>query len=423
MIVKLRYGSATVPVDLRGLAVRHLAPSPPRDLPRAAQAVADAVDHPLDGVPLRDACAGARTAAVVVPDATRSAALPETLPPILERLAAAGVRPEATSVVVACGTHPAVSGDALHRLLGPLPPGVRALQHDAREAAGLVEVGGLGPGVPLRVNRVVAEAEAVVTVGTVRHHYFAGFGGGPKLVFPGVAGYEEIQSNHSRVLASFGGEDGPVLDPRCAPGRLEGNPVAEEIATAADRLPPTMAVCFAPGAEGSPAWVAAGSWRVAFAAAVERVREWYEVVPQSFRLVVACAGGAPADRTLIQAHKGLDAACRFAAPGAEVLLVAAVDGGLGSPEMEPFVEDPRPRAIVARLRERWVQYGHTTLRIVDKTARFRVHLHSALEQEVACRLGFSPAPDPAAVVESWRERFPREPVGLLSGAPVYPASG
>jgi hypothetical protein len=126
------------------------------------------------------------------------------------------------------------------------------------------------------------------------------------------------------------------------------------------------------------------------------------------------------DRTLIQAHKALDAACRFAEPNAEVLFVAALDGGLGSEEMEPFVADPDPDRMLQRLADRWVQYGHTTLRLVEKTSTFAISLDSDLPRETALRLGFEPVANPANVIESWRERFPGETVVVMKGPPVYP---
>ncbi len=421
MIVKLRYGSSTVPLDLRGLTVRHLAPSAPPSAADPTALAGAALDRPLDGDGLPDLCRAARSATVVVPDATRFAALPRVLPAVLRRLADAGVPADRTRVLVACGTHPAEPDDALARLLGELPSGVVARQHDCRDGSDLVPVGELEPGVPIRLHRLAVETDVLVTVGAVRHHYFAGFGGGPKMVFPGIAGYEEIQHNHSRVLAGRHPDGGPRLQEGCEAGRLVGNPVAEEIARLADLLPPTIALCLAPGSDGGPAWAGAGRWRTAFAAAVERVRAWYEVPAGGFRLVVASGAGSPSDGTLIQAHKGLDAACAFAAPGAEVLYLASMDGGLGSADMERFVADPRPDAILAALERRWIQYGHTTLRIVDKTARFRVHLHSNLPVQTAVRLGFVPAGDPESVLEDWRERLPREAVAVVSGSPVYPA--
>jgi nickel-dependent lactate racemase len=139
------------------------------------------------------------------------------------------------------------------------------------------------------------------------------------------------------------------------------------------------------------------------------------------RLLVVSAGGHPTDATLIQAHKALDAGCRFLVDGGEVLFVADLGQGLGSAEMTPFVEDPDPGRILARLASSWVQYGHTTLRLLEKTSRFRVHLHSRLDPELVRRLGMQPAADPGDVIERWRVEHPGETVLVMSGPPVYPA--
>ena len=148
---------------------------------------------------------------------------------------------------------------------------------------------------------------------------------------------------------------------------LDGNPVAEEIALAAACGLPTSRCCWWTARTGGQPGPPAGPLSATFPSACAQARAWFEVDGGPFRRVVASAGGYPTDHTLIQAHKALDAACRFAAPGAEVLFVAACDGGPGSPDMEPFLADPRVSAIVARLAEHYVQYGHTALRLVEKT--------------------------------------------------------
>ena len=418
MIVKLPFGTDTLAVDLRGLKVRPLEPAAPPGASDLRRLVGAALDRPLGGSPLVELARGRRDATVVVPDATRRIELAAVLPGVLERLARAGVPDRRVSLLVACGTHPAPGEACLASLVGPLPSGVAVVLHDARDDAALVRVGDLADGSALRLHRLAAEASLLVTVGGVRHHYFAGFGGGPKMVFPGVAGYREIQANHARVLRGHGGE--LERDPGCQPGVLDGNPVAEEIARAADLRPPDCALCLVPGRDGRPAFAAAGPWRVAFAAAVDRARSWYEVAGGRFPLAVASAGGAPADASLIQAHKGLDAACRFLDAGGEVLFAADLSSGSGSADMQPFLDDPRPSAIMQRLAERWVQYGHTTLRLVSLTARHRVHLVSRLDDGLARRLGFHPVPDPAAVVDGWRRTRGGDTVAVIAGQPVFP---
>jgi nickel-dependent lactate racemase len=356
---------------------------------------------------------------VIVPDATRKAGLRSVLPAILDRLRLGGINEDAMTVLIANGTHPAVGREAITELVGPLPPDISIIEHDSR-SSDLVEVGELRPGVPLRLHPRAVDCDFLITVGTVRHHYFAGFGGGPKMVFPGVGGYEEIQANHSLVLDLSG--DQPIRHPCCEPGLLEGNPIADEIVRAAGLRPPDLALCLVEGRDGGVGWASAGPWEAAFAAAVAQVRSWFEIPSQErFDLMVAGAAGAPTDSTLIQAHKALDAACRFLEPGGELLWLASLDKGTGSDDMEPFMVDPQPVSILDRLGQGWVQYGHTALRIVEKTARFRVTLHAAFDTETLNRLGFEPTDDPEAVVERWRERSAGARVGVMATGVVFPS--
>ncbi len=421
MIVRLPFGPDALAIDLRGLRIRSMAPAAPPGPASLPLLVGQALDRPLEGPPLVDLARGRRDATIVVPDATRRVALPEVLPAVLARLAKAGVPLDRVTVMVACGTHPPAGPQELGSLVGSLPPGVAVVQHDARDDATLVQAGTLSDGTSIRLHRRVVEAGLLVTVGGVRHHYFAGFGGGPKMVFPGAAGYREIQANHALLLRRRGG----LLerDPGCEPGVLDGNPVADQIARAADLRPPDCALCLVAGSDGRPAFAAAGPWRPAFAAAVEKARAWYETAAHGrFPLAVASGGGAPSDATLIQAHKGLDAACRFLDAGGELLFAAELAGGAGSPDMQPFLDDPRPAAIMARLAERGVQYGHTTLRLVDLTARHRVHLVSRLDPALARRLGFHPASHPSEVLDGWRTARGGDTVAVIAGQPLYPRS-
>jgi nickel-dependent lactate racemase len=380
--------------------------------------VAEALERPVAGPPLEVMAKGRRRVTILVPDATRRGFLPEVLPELLARLAAAGVPEEGIAVLVACGTHPPVSAAQCAALLGPLPAHVRVAQHDSRDDASLVSVGRLASGLEIRLNRLVVECDLAISVSLVQHHYLAGFGGGPKMVFPGVAGYREIQRNHARVidLSTFP----PRRHPACEPGVREGNPVAEEIAAAAALRPVDLALVMVVGGDERPAWAASGPLEAVFPAACGVVREWYEVEAGPFRRLVVSASGAPVDDTLIQAHKALDAACRFAEPGAEVLFVAACGAGAGSPEMEPFLADPRPEAITARLAQEYVQYGHTTLRIVEKTARVHVLARTELDSELLQRLGMTPVADVEGVFERWREEEAGAVVGVMAGPAVFP---
>lgn len=416
MIIRCPYGDGAVPLDLRGFRVRALRPEGPRGHADPAGLVLEALERPLAGPGLETLARKAGRITVVVPDGTRSAEIPAVLPVLSDRLERWGLPPARQTVVIACGTHPPVAAETVPTLVGTLNRDVTVVQHDSRDAGSLVAVGEVGGPGPIRLNRAVVKTDLLVTIGAVRHHYFAGFGGGPKMTFPGVAGYEEIQANHARVFDLDRGERVAA----CDPGRLNGNPVAEEIARAADLHPPDLAVCLVPGVDRGLAAAFAGPWRQAWHRAIEGVRSSFEVEAGNFDFVVASGGGAPSDETLIQAHKGLDAACRFARPGAEVLFLASMAAGPGARAMQPFLDDPRPEAVLDRLKERWIQYGHTTLRIVEKTARFRVHLVTDAAWEGLDGLGFVRVPSADEVVDRWRETVPGAVVGVIPGPVVFP---
>jgi len=421
VILRLPYGNGAIAVDLRGMRCRLLQPAAPKGSPDAGALAGAALDAPVGCPPLAALATGRRSAVVLVPDATRRAHLPELLPAVLDRLALGGLPSDRVTVLIACGTHPPAAPEALAALLGPLPAAVRVVQHDAADGGALVRVGELADGTPVRLHRAAVDADLLLTVSPLAHHYFAGFTGGPKMIFPGVAGYAEIQANHGRVL-DFATTP-PRRHPGCEPGVIAGNPVAEEIRQVAAMRPPDLALLVVPGVDGRPAWCGAGPLPVVYPVAIERVREWYETDAGRFLRVVASAGGMPSDATLIQAHKALDAACRFATAGAEVLFVAACGQGDGSPAMAPFLADPRPAAIIERLARGYVQYGHTALRLVEKTARFRVLWHTLLDRETVRRVGAEAVDDVQLVLDRWRTEAAGETVGVVTGAPVFPRRG
>jgi nickel-dependent lactate racemase len=144
---------------------------------------------------------------VIIPDATR------TLPmPLLFRtlIAVLGPRAEVLDFLVALGTHPGMSGAQLaEHLGGPVPEGVRILQHRWNDLASLVSLaqvpaaemqrlssGLLTEPMPIRLNRVVLEHDLVLLVGPVFPHELVGFSGGHKYYFPGVSGPEILDQSH-----------------------------------------------------------------------------------------------------------------------------------------------------------------------------------------------------------------------------------
>ena len=68
------------------------------------------------------------------------------------------------------------------------------------------------------MNRLLAEARSVLLINSVEPHYFAGYTGGRKSLFPGLAGYDTVWANHR--LSMEPGSETLVLT---------GNPVHEDL--------------------------------------------------------------------------------------------------------------------------------------------------------------------------------------------------
>jgi len=190
-------------------------------------AVEELLVRALDRVPL----AGRRVLAIV-PDGTRTAPVP-----LLYRLLTGHLAPRAAAldVLVALGTHQAMPEPAVERLLG-LPAGERARRHpdvrlfqhrwdapDALRTIGVIPAaeasrltdGRLAADVPVRLNRLVDDYDLLLLCGPVFPHEVAGFSGGAKYLFPGIAGAEIIDFTHwlgalCTSMATIGVRDTPV---------------------------------------------------------------------------------------------------------------------------------------------------------------------------------------------------------------------
>lgn len=169
---------------------------------------------------------------VLVPDATR------TFPaPLFFRLLTKHLLPQARAVdfLVALGTHVAMSNDALCKMMGitredkaTTYKSVRLLNHAWDDPAALTQMGmipaeeieQLSGGlmkmeVPVRLNRMVLDYDQIIICGPVFPHEVAGFSGGNKYFFPGIAGPDIINFTHwlGALITSYdiiGTKDTPV---------------------------------------------------------------------------------------------------------------------------------------------------------------------------------------------------------------------
>ncbi|MEF3255855.1 MAG: lactate racemase domain-containing protein, partial [Deferribacterales bacterium] len=81
---------------------------------------------------------------------------------------------------------------------------------------------------PILINNAYLKADTIIPIGAVSYHYFAGFGGGRKLIIPGIASRKTALNNHKLVLDA----EKKIKNPYATTANLKTNPVHNDIVEA-----------------------------------------------------------------------------------------------------------------------------------------------------------------------------------------------
>ena len=264
---------------------------------------------PVDAVPL--AASSYDNVVLVISDATRADPRTAMVAAVLRHLKGS---PQIT-FVVANGTHAPGSDELLDWSRVPHYPMV---QHDCDAPEQHVELGVTERGTPLVVNRALCQADLVVALGVVRPHYFAGYGGGVKALFPGLGARSAIRQNHQLKSATG-----------AATGQVDGNPCREDLEELLERLPcSTFLVNTVVDRAGEHVAAVSGDLRAAFrrGAAICGAQCIAPVPPAH---VVVVSAPSPVTDTLYQASKLVANAASVVKPGGTILLAAECSLGVG----------------------------------------------------------------------------------------------
>lgn len=386
--ILIPYGDSEIPVSLpEGGAVETADCSFPDHLPDTALSVEEALEHPAGCGPLRGLIPASGRIAVLVSDLTRGKTAAAVLVPTLEYLERKGAGSDRVTIYIASGMHRGQSSAEISSQLGvAVTDRYSIIQHEARDRSSLVEVGTTSFGTRCLFNREVVESALVVGVCAVSFHYFAGFGGGRKLILPGISGEETIMANHRRSLKADPSEG---LSPNCAPGALDGNPVHEDMLEGASFLPaPVFMVCAVAGKGGLPAFVSAGESDASHRVAASRLSDLYTLRPGSRRgIVIASAGGTPKDINLLQAHKAIRHASLAVEDGGILLMAVECGEGVGSDSLQEDFMGGRS-GVPALVSNRYTLNSQASISIHQITGRIDVRLFSRLSGDILERFGF-----------------------------------
>jgi nickel-dependent lactate racemase len=189
----------------------------------------EALSRPIGGPTIEDIIknkqkpASRIIVAVAVSDITRPVPYKDEkgiLLPLLNRLAALGVRRHSIIIVVGTGTHrPSTPAEKIEMFGEPIIRDYRILDHDCENLDSLSYIGKTKKQTDVYVNTAFFSADVRIVTGLVESHFMAGVSGGRKAVCPALV--------DRRTIEKFHGPD--FLESPCADNLiLDGNPCHEE---------------------------------------------------------------------------------------------------------------------------------------------------------------------------------------------------
>ncbi len=350
-----------------------------------AAAIRDALRSPIDSPPLCAILKPGQTVAVIVNDTTRVANTHVFMPVLLDEINASGIPDENISLIFALGTHRAMTEEEMISEVGAeVAQRLKKYNPDCHDQSQFKYFGSTSFGTPVWLYKQAVECDHIIATGSIVHHFFSGFGGGRKAVFPGIAYYESIQKNHSLMLS-----------PGSAIGRLDGNPVYEDQMEAAKMCPPSFLLNVVLNEKKEFHGVFAGHYITAHRKACELVDAAYGVeIATEADLVVATCGGFPKDINVYQLQKTMDNAWCAVREGGVVILFGECEEGSGSATYEQLMARcTTPDAVEADVRANFQIGAHKAYAVTRLMKKATFILISALPPEMAKMLLFTPAKD------------------------------
>jgi lactate racemase len=334
---------------------------------------------------------------IVTSDITRPTGSASYLPLLVARLNRAGVRDPDMEIVIALGIHRKQTEAEQRKIVGELYGRIRVSDHECDAPGALVYLGDTARGIPVEVNRSVAEADRLILTGAITFHYFAGFGGGRKSLLPGVSSRKSCMASHFALLNSG---EGSGKHPKAVAGNLEGNPVHEAMLEACAMRPPDFILNTVLAADKSILAVFAGDWREAHLAGCRYYADTFSYpIREKADLVVVSCGGYPKDINLIQAHKSMEYASRALKPGGVMILLAECRDGYGNATFFNWFQYPSCAELESALRKRYEINGQTAWSVKEKAGRFHIILVSQLPPGEVSTMGMIPAATPRQALD------------------------
>ena len=349
------------------------------------QATIEAMRHPIGCKPLQEMFHKGDKVCLVIADVTRTwNKSSEYVIHVVNELNLAGVPDEDMTILFAQGTHREQTPEEDIRVVGEeVAHRIKMFQHHCRNNDELTCVGTTRYGTKVMLNKKVVEADKIVIIDGITAHLFAGYGGGRKLILPGVAGWDTIQENHCHALAD---KFGAGINPKTRNGVIDDNPVNYDMLDAMDMVKPTFLVHSIINNDGKICNMVAGD---PYKAWVEGTKIVHNNQAVSFKeradVTFACAGGYPKDVSLYQGCKCYDPADVTTKHGGIIIAIMEASDLYEPPEYLGSFKYDNEQDMEKALRENFTIPFFVAFNLFCMTHRYTIYLVTKPENFEAIR--------------------------------------
>lgn len=230
------------------------------------------ISNPIGTPPIREMAKGKKEVVIIFDDMTRVTRAAKIVPFILEELAAAGIPDNRIRFIVALGLHSAMWRQHFVKKLGEDIVS-RFSVYNHNPFGNCTYVGTTATyKTKVYANEEVMKCDFKIAIGQVVPHPMRGFGGGGKIILPGVASFETIDYNHLMQAKDKKGQKNKLIG---GMGNFDNNPMHNDVTEAANLVGVDLLINCLVNTWGETVSIYAGSMEPAYAAAVEEAKTHY----------------------------------------------------------------------------------------------------------------------------------------------------
>ncbi len=308
---------------------------------------------------------------IITSDITRPVPSKKILPAVLDIFKSLKIDSRNITIVFAVGSHRNQTKEEMENLVGSeILDNYKCIDSTPDE---VINFGTTKRGTPIDISKTVAESDFIICIGNVEFHYFAGYSGGAKALFPGVSSTRAIEHNHRLML-----------DENASVGRILANPIRDDIEEAASVVGIDYIINVVLDENKNIVYATAGDYIKAHRECCKYLDKMYlKNIDEKADIVIVSQGGYPKDINLYQLQKALDNAKFAVKDNGTIILVGECRDGLGNKVFEEYLMGAsKYEDIIESIKHKFVLGGHKAGAIAMVLKHANIDLVSSLDSEL-----------------------------------------